>query len=378
MCTICLIAISKDFFDSVLPKPELSGDEADFPERLPRGEFLSSILGVPLEDRPLEGEHDCRLGLPLDEGSTDEDRDEGAPGLPLDADSGLSGRVVLKLGGASSENPGISDGFHGLDLSDGELPRDGTGCLEVTGVGCLEVTGAGCLEVTGVGCLEVTGAGCLEVTVAGCLEVTVADCLEITVAGNLDTTGAGCLDVIGATCLDVIGDGCLDEEVLTEGAETLGSLDGVDDRRVGVDALDTDLEGGKVGLLVGVEDLAVDLDKGVEDLDGIVGLAAGTVVLMAEVEVLLAETMGLAAEIVLLDVATMFLVEGKVPRVGVEDLDDFEVAVDVSWPVGVPGRDPGPPDDKGLLVVPQEELITGIIAGCLDTMLVLPLPVGSD
>lgn len=32
--TICRIAISRDFFESVLPKPELSGEE-DFAERLP-------------------------------------------------------------------------------------------------------------------------------------------------------------------------------------------------------------------------------------------------------------------------------------------------------------------------------------------------------
>lgn len=35
LISICLIAISRDFFESVLPKPELSGDEDDFPERLP-------------------------------------------------------------------------------------------------------------------------------------------------------------------------------------------------------------------------------------------------------------------------------------------------------------------------------------------------------
>lgn len=34
LISICLIAISSDFFESVLPKPELSGEE-DFPERLP-------------------------------------------------------------------------------------------------------------------------------------------------------------------------------------------------------------------------------------------------------------------------------------------------------------------------------------------------------
>jgi hypothetical protein len=44
MHTICLRAISKDFFESVLPKPELSGDEFDLPDRL-WGEFLTSGLG---------------------------------------------------------------------------------------------------------------------------------------------------------------------------------------------------------------------------------------------------------------------------------------------------------------------------------------------
>lgn len=191
---------------------------------------------MPLEERPLEGEQDCRLGLPLEEGSTDEDREVGAPGLPLVADSGLSGSVVLKLGGASSENPGISDGFHGLDLTVGDVPRDGTCCcLEITGVCCLEGTEACCLEVTGACCLPVTGVGCLAFTGVGCLDDTVA--------------GLGF------------------EEILTEEEDILSSFDGIDGRRVGVDALDVDLEGGKVGLLVGVEDLAVDLDNGVEDLD---------------------------------------------------------------------------------------------------------------
>lgn len=273
-----------------------------------------------MEKRPLEGEHDCRRGLPLEAGSTDEDREVGAPGLPLVADSGLSGNVVLRLGGASSEKPGISDGFHGLDLTVGEVPRDGTGCLEVTRACCLDVTGAGCLDITGAG-------------------------LEF-------------------------------EEILTEEADILGSLDGVDGLRVGVDALDVDLEGGKVGLLVGVEDLAVDLDKGVEDLDGIVGLAAGVVVLVAEVEVLVAETMDLLVEIVVLDVGAVVLFEDKVVRVGVEGLDDFEVVVNVGRPVGVAGRDPGPPDEDGLLVPPLEELNPGEEADCLDTKLVLPA--GSD
>lgn len=55
----------------------------------------------------------------------------GFPGLPLAAESGLSGRQVLKFGGASREKPGISDGFHGLGLTVGELARSGTGFVTV-------------------------------------------------------------------------------------------------------------------------------------------------------------------------------------------------------------------------------------------------------
>lgn len=42
--SICLIAISKDFLESVLPKPELSGD-GDFPDKLPREECLTPCFG---------------------------------------------------------------------------------------------------------------------------------------------------------------------------------------------------------------------------------------------------------------------------------------------------------------------------------------------
>lgn len=58
---------------------------------------------MPLGSRPLEGEHDCLLTLPLGTGSTDEDRILGAPGLPLVAEVGLSESEVRKFGGASRE-----------------------------------------------------------------------------------------------------------------------------------------------------------------------------------------------------------------------------------------------------------------------------------
>lgn len=44
LISICLMAISKDFFERVLPNPALSGDE-DFPDKLLIGECLSSCFG---------------------------------------------------------------------------------------------------------------------------------------------------------------------------------------------------------------------------------------------------------------------------------------------------------------------------------------------
>lgn len=242
---------------------------------------------MPLGIRPLEGEHDCRLGLTLEPESMEEDRELGCPGLPLVADSGLSGTDVLKFGGASSEKPGISEGFHGLDFTVGEVPRDGAGFLDVTGTG-----------------------------------------FEI------------------------------EDDDLVGGADTLGALDGAEDRRVGVAALDVGLDGGKVGLAVGVEDLVVDLDKGVEDLAGTVGLAAGTV--------------GFATVTVGLVVETEDFIEGKVAlAVGVEDLEGLDTDVNVGRPVGVAGLDPGPPDDEGLRVPALEAFDPGEEATCLDAKLLL-------
>lgn len=188
---------------------------------------------MPLGGRPLEGEHDCRLGLPLGPGSTEEDRGLGTPGLPLEADNGLSGTDVLKFGGTSSENPGISEGFQGLDFTVGELPRDCTGFLDAVGP---------------------------DLVAGGPNLVTVGPDL---VAVGPDLYAAG-------PSLDT-------EDDLTGGADTLDTLDGVDGRRVGVAALGVGLDAGTDSLAVGVEDLAVDLDNGVEDLAETVGLVGGKV-----------------------------------------------------------------------------------------------------
>ncbi|KAB5544352.1 hypothetical protein DKX38_012464 [Salix brachista] len=238
---------------------------------------------MPLGPRPLDGEHDCRLGRPLGMGSTEEDRELGAPALPLVAESGRS------------------------DFTVGEEPRDGTGFLA-------------------------------------------------TVGADLVTVGA---------------DLATKDDDLTGGADKLGELDGVDGRRVGVAALDVNLDGGIEGLAVGVEDRVVDL-VGVDDrvvaLDGVEDLA-GTVDFIVEVVDLAAETVGLAAETVGLD-------EDRVAReVGVDDLEGLEPVVTMGRPVGVEGLDPGPPDDEGLRIAAPEEFNPGEEADCLDTK--LPLSIGS-
>lgn len=168
----------------------------EYPRLTAGTELPLACIGV----LPLDGEHDCLLGLPPAGplGSTEADRGLGAPGLPLVAESGLSGNVVLRFGGVSSEKPGMSDGFHGLDLTVGDAGRDTAGVLDGVGIGFA------------------TGEEGLT------------------------------LDIVGFAVVV---------------AELMG-------RRVGVADLDMVLGGGSVGLDVGVEDLAVDLDRGVVDLEG--------------------------------------------------------------------------------------------------------------
>lgn len=262
---------------------------------------------MPFKALPLEGEHDCRLGLPLELGSMEDDRELGAPGLPLVADSGLSGTDVLKFGGASSEKPGISDGFHGLDFTVGEVPRDGAGFLDVIG--------------------------------------TDFEIEEDDLIGRADTVGA--LDGVDGLRVGVAAlDAGLDEGKvgLAVGVEDLAvDLDGVEDLAgtVGLDAGTVGLDAGTVGLVA-----------------EIVGLVAVTVGLAAETVGLVAETEGLVEGNEALDV-------------GVEDLEGLDVVVNVGRPVGVAGLDPGPPDDEGLRIPALEVFKPGEEVACLDTKLLL-------
>lgn len=329
LISICRMAISKDFFESVLPNPALSGDE-DFPDKLLWGECLSSCLGgasflifitlstilvptragltlslalacnrlaagtgtelpllciMPLGGRPLAGEQDCRLILPFETGSMDDDRELGAPGLPLVAEGGLSERDVLRFGGASRENPGISEGFHGLGLTVGEF------------------------DLVAMGFFAAVETGLATEEAVGDFDEKTGDFVE--------------MDAVGL--------------------------------RVGVEALDVDLDAGMEALLVGVEDLTVDLAVGVEDLGGAAAFDNEGRVGVADLEgfdVMVDVTLDVVLEVVFTAAVNAGLFDVKVKV-------DLDVALTVGRPVGVAGLDPGPPEEVGRRSPPVEVFSPG-------------------
>ncbi|RLM94131.1 hypothetical protein C2845_PM08G05620 [Panicum miliaceum] len=219
---------------------------------------------LPLKVLPLDGEQDCRLGRAAGPLSTEEDLELGAPGLPRVAEVGLSGRDVLRFGGASREKPGISDGFHGLDLTVGELPLEGVCAVVFAGEEPLGIVEPD-LEIED----DLTGAAKLPCWAEG-------------------TEGR----LVGVDALDV-GLLCAGMEGLDEGAGFLLA--------------------GPAALLEGVVDLAegsVDLEVGVDDLGAEAPVLAGTVAREVGVEGL--EPLELAAN------------AGR--PVGVEGLDELDVS----------------------------------------------------
>ena len=260
---------------------------------------------LPLKVLPLDGEQDCRLGRAAGPLSTEEDLELGAPGLPRVAEVGLSGSDVLRFGGASREKPGISDGFHGLDLTVGELPLEGVCAVVFAGEEPLGIVEPD-LEIED----DLTGAAKLPCWAEG-------------TEGRL--VGVDALDV-GLLCA---GMECLDEGVvdLVAGIDDLEV--GVDDLLAGADALPAGagfLLAGPAALLEGVVDLtegSVDLEVGVDDLGAEAPVLAGTVA----------------------------------REVGVEGLEPLELAANAGRPVGVEGLDElevSPPDDDGRRVVAAE------------------------
>lgn len=260
---------------------------------------------LPLKVLPLDGEQDCRLGRAAGPLSTEEDLELGAPGLPRVAEVGLSGSDVLRFGGASREKPGISDGFHGLDLTVGELPLEGVCAVVFAGEEPLGIVEPD-LEIED----DLTGAAKLPCWAEG-------------TEGRL--VGVDALDV-GLLCAGMEG---LDEGVvdLVAGIDDLEV--GVDDLLAGADALPAGagfLLAGPAALLEGVIDLtegSVDLEVGVDDLGAEAPVLAGTVA----------------------------------REVGVEGLEPLELAANAGRPVGVEGLDElevSPPDDDGRRVVAAE------------------------
>lgn len=260
---------------------------------------------LPLKVLPLDGEQDCRLGRAAGPLSTEEDLELGAPGLPRVAEVGLSGNDVLRFGGASREKPGISDGFHGLDLTVGELPLEGVCAVVFAGEEPLGIVEPD-LEIED----DLTGAAKLPCWAEG-------------TEGRL--VGVDALDV-GLLCAGMEG---LDEGVvdLVAGIDDLEV--GVDDLLAGADALPAGagfLLAGPAALLEGVVDLtegSVDLEIGVDDLGAEAPVLAGTVA----------------------------------REVGVEGLEPLELAANAGRPVGVEGLDElevSPPDDDGRRVVAAE------------------------
>ena len=273
-------------------------------------------LPLPFEVLTLEGEQDCCLRLPLEPASTEGDWALGAPGLPREAEDGLSGNDVLKFGGASSEKPGISEGFQGRDFTVGEAPRDGAEFFTV-------------VELDFDTEEEQPGA---------------ADTLDAPDGADRWRVGVADLTV----CLEV---GVVDLTVALE---------------VGVADLVVDLE-------VGVADLTVDLEVGVADLGA--SLGAVTVGLAVGVDERAVDLVGVED----LTAGAVGLDDGKVARdVGVDGLEDLAVEFKLGRPVGVAALvlDVRPPEDDGLLSpVPEEFTLEGKF-GFLERT--LPLEAGSS
>lgn len=264
---------------------------------------------------------------------------------------GLSESEVRKFGGASKEKPGISEGFHGLGFTIGEITRGGTAFLEVA-VATLgnkegDFTGG---EDESDGVDRVVGRRIGVVA----LDVGLDAGNEEVLAGRVEDLAVGLAVGVEDLAVELAG-----VEVL---AVELGV--GVEDLAVELAAVVVDLAVD----LTGVEDLAVDLGVGVEDLAvdrvGVEDLAG-----------------------------TVGLVEVMAREVGVEDLEgldvlpteDLDVAADeglgaelktgldaefrVGRRVGVADLGPGPPDEEGLLPPPLDIFNPGDEADCLDAKL---------
>lgn len=189
LMSICLIAISSDFFEIFLPNPVLSTGVAEgltgFRERAsdPFDTLRISLISPPCpfaSKRPLDGDSTLPLETVGDAGRLDTfTGGDGASSFPLagrdlPAESGLSERVVLRLGGVSREKSGREIGCGGaLTLGLGELGRESDrgagdeGAGEREGAELLRVGVEGRESCRVEGILEAAGICGLEVGVEG-------------------------------------------------------------------------------------------------------------------------------------------------------------------------------------------------------------------
>jgi len=202
----------------------------------------------PVEVLPLEGVLACLLDFPLLLASTEDDLEFGAAGLVLVAEDGLSINDVFKFGGASREKPGICEGSQGLDLTDGELPRDCAGFLATAGPG--------------------RAFDADEGLVGGADTPNAFDGVD-----DLSVGVADLWDVLGGAKEGLVVVGVEDLEVDLVGVEDLtGGIDDFADAKValevGVEGLEDLAVEGNVGLPEGVEDLEV-AEVGAPDDEGL-------------------------------------------------------------------------------------------------------------
>lgn len=176
------------------------------------------------------------LTLPVED-----DRTLGGPGLDLEAEDGLLGKVVFKFEGVSFD---ISGTFNGLDLTVGETPREGLGFFAT--LASVFVTKE---DLIGVEALDVD------------LEVGVMDLLGFAVTGN-ETCEVGVLGLLG-----FVFEGNEAREVGVLGLLVF-EVEGIEAREVGVLGLLGFFDEGPVAREVGVDDLA-GLEVGEEGLEGL-------------------------------------------------------------------------------------------------------------
>lgn len=264
--SICLIAISRDFFDIVLPNPVLSVvvDDDLIGFRIPKSDtcepFRVSDISetCPLEcTRPFPG---ASASLPL-ETMGDEcllGTEAGlvvsglpftvtaAPGRDLPAESGLSGKVVLRFGGVSRGKSGGTTGCCGVrGRGPGELGRD-------DGAGTRPFERTRPAEVEGPEAGDTEGAGFRRVGVDGREFDRIA--VEFKFAGI-------CALELGVQGLELWDGRVLSIKELVGAGRT---LDGVEEREAvgradGVEGLAAD----------GVEGLAADVERVIGE-DGLV------------------------------------------------------------------------------------------------------------